>query len=156
MAKIIKIDAENGIITIGEKDSSVMEVSIESLEFEPRMGQFVEVFKTETDIIVHPAEEQNTQTNQSGEGININIVNDNNNASNGLVYASGKIVNKVVYIVLALLLGSIGAHKFYSGKILAGIIYILFSWTVIPALLGLIEGIIAAFKTPDSNGNIVV
>lgn len=43
--------------------------------------------------------------------------------------------------VLAILLGGVGAHKFYLGKPLYGIIYLLFVLTFIPAFLGLIEGI---------------
>ncbi len=43
--------------------------------------------------------------------------------------------------VLAILLGGIGVHKFYLGKIGMGIIYILFCWTGVPAVIGLIEGI---------------
>ena len=36
----------------------------------------------------------------------------------------------------------IGAHKFYMGKIGMGILYLLFCWTAIPGILGIIEGII--------------
>ena len=49
--------------------------------------------------------------------------------------------NRVTAGVLALLLGGIGVHKFYLGQFGKGIIYILFCWTVIPEILGLIEGI---------------
>jgi TM2 domain-containing membrane protein YozV len=44
--------------------------------------------------------------------------------------------------ILAILLGGIGAHKFYLGKVGLGILYLVFCWTYIPAILGLIEGII--------------
>jgi TM2 domain-containing membrane protein YozV len=43
--------------------------------------------------------------------------------------------------VLALLLGGVGAHKFYLGQTGAGIVYLLFCWTLIPGLIALIEGI---------------
>lgn len=43
---------------------------------------------------------------------------------------------------LAIVLGGIGAHKFYLGKPGWGIAYFLFSWTFIPACLGFLEGII--------------
>lgn len=44
--------------------------------------------------------------------------------------------------VLAILFGGIGIHKFYLGKPIQGIFYIFFSWTFIPLILGIIEGII--------------
>lgn len=50
--------------------------------------------------------------------------------------------SKVTAGILGILLGSIGIHKFYLGKIGTGILSILFCWTGIPALIGLIEGII--------------
>ncbi|MDE6275149.1 MAG: TM2 domain-containing protein [Clostridia bacterium] len=49
--------------------------------------------------------------------------------------------NKVVAGILAILLGDLGIHKFYLGKIGWGIVYLLFCWTGIPAIVGLIEGI---------------
>lgn len=51
------------------------------------------------------------------------------------------IKSKVTAGVLALLLGGIGVHKFYMGKIGMGILYLLFCWTGIPAIVGLVEGI---------------
>lgn len=50
--------------------------------------------------------------------------------------------NKLVAGILAILLGDLGVHKFYLGKIGMGILYLLFCWTGIPAIAGLIEGII--------------
>lgn len=44
--------------------------------------------------------------------------------------------------VLAILFGGIGVHKFYLGKPMQGLLYIFFSWTFIPMILGVIEGII--------------
>ena len=65
-------------------------------------------------------------------------------------------VNKVIYIVLAVFLGSFGIHKFYAGKIGTGILYILFCWTFIPGFIAFIEFIIALCKKADANGNILV
>lgn len=57
--------------------------------------------------------------------------------------------NKVVAGVLAILLGSLGIHKFYLGRIGWGIVYLLLSWTGIPGFLGLIEGIIYLVKSEE-------
>ena len=69
---------------------------------------------------------------------------------------TGKIVNQVAYAVLAIVLGDLGVHKFYSGKIGMGILYLLFCWTFIPGVIGFIEGIIAITKEADVYGNIIV
>lgn len=42
--------------------------------------------------------------------------------------------------VLAIMTGAIGLHKFYLGQWKKGIFYVLFFWTGIPGLLGLLEG----------------
>lgn len=62
------------------------------------------------------------------------------------VYVTGinpswPVKSKVAAGLLAILLGGIGVHKFYMGKIGMGILYICFCWTGIPAVIGLIEGI---------------
>jgi hypothetical protein len=44
--------------------------------------------------------------------------------------------------ICALLVGGLGVHKFYHGSWGWGILYILFIWTFIPAILGVIEGIV--------------
>lgn len=49
--------------------------------------------------------------------------------------------SKVVAGLLAILLGAFGIHKFYLGKWIQGIVYVIFFWTYIPAILGVIEGI---------------
>lgn len=50
--------------------------------------------------------------------------------------------NKIAAGLFAILLGWIGVHKYYLGRVGQGIFYTLFFWTGIPALLGLIEGIV--------------
>lgn len=63
------------------------------------------------------------------------------------VYVTGinpswPIKSKIAAGILGIVLGGIGAHKFYLGKIGMGILYLVFCWTGIPALVGFIEGII--------------
>jgi len=58
----------------------------------------------------------------------------------GPTTANGK--NRIAAALFAILLGGLGIHKFYLGRVGQGILYILFCWTLIPALIGFIEGII--------------
>ena len=61
--------------------------------------------------------------------------------STGLSVApNGK--TKVAAGLFAIFLGGIGMHKFYLGQVGQGIVYVLFCWTFIPSVIGLIEGII--------------
>lgn len=50
--------------------------------------------------------------------------------------------SKLAAALFALLLGGIGIHKFYLGSVGWGIVYLLFCWTFIPAIIGFIEGIL--------------
>jgi TM2 domain-containing membrane protein YozV len=47
--------------------------------------------------------------------------------------------NSTTAILLALLLGGLGIHHFYMGNVGLGVLYMIFCWTFIPAILGLIE-----------------
>ena len=60
--------------------------------------------------------------------------------------------NKVTAALLAILLGGIGIHKFYLGQSGMGILYILFCWTGVPLIIGIIEGIIY-LSMSDENFN---
>lgn len=69
---------------------------------------------------------------------------------------SGKTVNKIAYGLIAIFIGDFGIHRFYAGKWVSGILYLLFFWTFIPGILGLVEGIIALTRNDDGYGNIPV
>lgn len=57
--------------------------------------------------------------------------------------------SRVVAGILGILLGSLGIHKFYLGKVGMGILYLIFSWTGIPGIIGLIEGILYLVKSDE-------
>src|ERR1700744_2193245 len=48
--------------------------------------------------------------------------------------------DEVIGFLLALFLGDFGIHHLYLRRNTAGILYLIFFWTGIPAILGFIEG----------------
>lgn len=49
--------------------------------------------------------------------------------------------NRYIAAALAIVLGDFGIHHFYTGDIQHGILHAVFFWTGIPAIIGIIEGI---------------
>lgn len=58
--------------------------------------------------------------------------------------------NRLAAALLALLLGGLGLHKFYLGRIGWGVIYLLLCWTLVPAIVGFIEGIVYLTMTDQA------
>jgi TM2 domain-containing membrane protein YozV len=57
--------------------------------------------------------------------------------------------NKVVAGLLALFVGGIGIHKFYLGRGGWGVIYLIFFWTFIPAIVAFFEAIMLFVMSDD-------
>lgn len=49
--------------------------------------------------------------------------------------------SKTTAALLAIFLGGVGLHKFYLGNIGMGVLYLIFSPTLIPLIVGIVEGI---------------
>lgn len=58
--------------------------------------------------------------------------------------------SRSVAIVLALLLGGLGIHRFYLGHLGLGVIYLVLCWTLIPSIIAFIEGIVWLFTSEKS------
>jgi TM2 domain-containing membrane protein YozV len=57
--------------------------------------------------------------------------------------------NKTTAAVFSLLLGWFGAHKFYLGEIGQGIGYLIFSFTLIPLIMSIVEFFIFLSMSPE-------
>jgi TM2 domain-containing membrane protein YozV len=49
--------------------------------------------------------------------------------------------SRSVSVALALVLGGLGAHKFYLDRPGKGVLYLMFCWTGIPSIIGLFEAV---------------
>ena len=58
----------------------------------------------------------------------------------GPLASNGK--SRMAAALFAFFLGAFGAHKFYLGQIGLGVIYLVFCWTMIPAIVAFIEFIL--------------
>ena len=149
MAKIIRI--KGNIVSVGAEDGSFFDVNRSELDFKPVVGQDVDVYSTNDQVIVTKSAVNVAApvvgTAVSSSPVRVQVVNQ---------YVSGHVVNQAAFAILAILLGSFGIHRFYAGKVVSGIFYLLFCWTFIPGIIAFVEGIICLTKTADANGNVVV
>lgn len=65
----------------------------------------------------------------------------------GSIAPNGK--NRIVAALLAFFLGGFGIHKFYLGRIGLGVLYLLFCWTFIPAVIAFIECILLLIMSDE-------
>jgi TM2 domain-containing membrane protein YozV len=63
----------------------------------------------------------------------------------------GRRKDATVAILLAIFLGGFGAHHFYLGRTGLGVLYLVFFWSLIPALVALIECFFLSQRVRDYN-----
>lgn len=69
--------------------------------------------------------------------------------------AQGQVpIKKKKYLWLAVLLGWMGAHRFYTKQYTTAIVYLLTCWTGFSIAMTIIDLMIVIPKKPDENGNI--
>lgn len=56
-----------------------------------------------------------------------------------------KKVDRTTLLSLTVFLGGFGAHRFYLKQHVLGIVYLIFCWTYIPALIALVEFLVMIF-----------
>lgn len=53
-------------------------------------------------------------------------------------------------IVLAIFLGGFGVHRFYLGRHISGVLYLVFCWTFIPLILAFFEAAMYFFMSQEA------
>jgi TM2 domain-containing membrane protein YozV len=56
---------------------------------------------------------------------------------------------KIVAVLLAFFLGGFGFHRFYLGQKKLGFVYLLFFWTVVPFIMGVVDALLLLVKHQD-------
>jgi TM2 domain-containing membrane protein YozV len=64
-------------------------------------------------------------------------------------YQEFNMKSKFTTALLAFFLGGLGIHRFYLGQNGMGILYLIFCWTFIPAMISLIDFFVFIFMSED-------
>lgn len=146
--KVIRIDASNAIV--GLNDGTTKTYPLSAFNYTPMVGDEVQVYGDGANTIIAKASQNNQQGNNGAGSQNVYV-----NVAQPAT-AGGHKVNKVAYCIICLLLGGVGIHSFYAGKIGQGVCMLLFCWTWIPAIIALVQLIKALCTPADANGMIYV
>lgn len=66
------------------------------------------------------------------------------------------LVNRRVYLWLAILTGWLGGHRFYERRWRMGAMYLAFCWTGVPIAMSVVDWMIAFPKAADESGRILL
>lgn len=120
MSKVIKIS--EGRVYISHQ-GRIINIDLSSLDFVPYVDQLVEVYEDGDILIIKPY--ANTSNQYFSQYFS-------------QTYPARK-VNKFLYIALCILLGGLGIHRMYAGKVGSGVMMavasLLFFWLIIPVFI---------------------
>lgn len=139
MAKVLKIEPKGVYLLL--EDNSFKIYPHSAFNFIPQVDDEVEFITAGTETIIVKANKNGNHSSTIYQ--NIQVIN-------------GRRVNKIAFILLAFFLGGFGVHRFYAGRNVSGIFYLLFCWTGIPAFIAIIEAFLAIFRKSDSDGCFVI
>ena len=97
MSKIINV--KDGVVQIGTDNGGIKEARLEDLNFEPQIGDQVEIFENETSLIVTKKEvKEEKPVEPATSGVNININNTNTNAAKIAAATTSFTLNVFIYL----------------------------------------------------------
>ena len=121
--------------------SKKREEQLEAADYEFRTGGYVQFFPYEkSDTYWTPLQEiayLKKLLNSRNEQSNTTIGSERESSRE---YSESTKDYKIAAL-LAIFTGGLGLHKFYMGKYMTGAIYLIFCWTWIPSIIGVVEGI---------------
>ena len=120
------------------KESELRKIAVERIDV-------VKIFQRNEAYKKQKSQDSAKERKEQGEMLKTQKNKDRCVTQNKVTPKTNKEKNKYVAAILAILLGNFGIHKFYMGKTLIGIVYIVFSWTCIPAIIGFFQGITYLF-----------
>jgi len=174
MNKIVKVNKVNMKVEL--KNKKVIDVKIASLNFVPKVGMEVEVKGSGEKVVVTKATTKKAATKKTPtkkvtskkapvkkvaakKATPIKKEEPNNIEGKKteeviVISLDKRYVSKATYLILCFFFGLIGLHKFYSGKVLLGVLY-LFTGGLF-GIGALVDFIRIIFKDSDENGHIII
>lgn len=157
MGKIIKITPRH--IFIADDSKNIIKVPNDDF-YDFEVNDYVEVYQDGEDYILTaidtPPQETGTWKEFDRDDRRTRPTQVHQNIRVSYEQVGGRVVNQLIYVLIAFFLGAIGGQKFYSGRIAAGVLSILFCWTYIPTIIAIVDIVKALTQRADENGNIVV
>ncbi len=152
---IQNVEIVDGNILHIQTDAILLKYQLVGIENNQAFINDFGIKKLKADRTSKSIEQSNANNTGNINQITVNVPTNNENDIAKFAALTGKkAVSKTVYCLLAIFLGGIGIHKFYAGKIVMGVIYMVFCWTAIPSFIGIIEGLMALGKPTDAQGQI--
>jgi len=167
MNKIVKVNKVNMKIEL--KGGKLVDVRVDSLNFVPKVGMEVNVEGSGAKMVVTkvgakkvatkkaPAKKATPKKKSVKKVETKKVLKEEKTIESSeviLMSLEKRYVSKATYLVICFFFGLIGAHKFYSGKVLLGVLY-----SLTAGLFGigvLVDFISVIFKDSDENGHIVI
>ena len=140
MPKILRVNTYE--VVLGMEDGSMLKYPRSACNYNPRVNDLVDIYESDFETVISKRERNSNY-------------GDSRYVDRSTI-AGGRYVDKTIYIILSFVLGCIGIQKFYSGRTMSGIFSLIFSWSGLPTLIGIYDGIKALGIPGDENGRIYI
>lgn len=153
MSKIISKTSDTVTIKDENKEREIPRVFF---NFEPNVGDEVEMYKSGGNIAILKIDPNAVAGSKKKSSLSTGFFAIVKKIAS-IFKPEGREVNKIFYVIVAIIAGSFGAHHFYAGRVTIGIVYAVLSFFGgITTILTIIDIIRAILKPRNQNNKIVV